>query len=179
MRFSRVPPVINAGVTLKIPCNFEKFPASEWTASLMLRGPQSIDIPGTASGDSFIFTADATTTAAWKPGEYWFAIRVYQGDNVEEVAKGETAIAPDIANVPDGFDGRSYAERVLEAINAVIEKRASVDQQSYRINDRELSRTPIADLLALREQFRSEVNRERARALGRNIFNKKIKLVLQ
>lgn len=179
MRFSRVPPVINAGVTLKIPCNFEKFPASEWTASLMLRGPQSIDIPGTANGDGFIFTVDAATTSAWKPGEYWFAIRVYQGSNVAEVGKGETVITPDIATAPDGFDGRSYAERVLEAIDAVIEKRASVDQQSYRINDRELSRTPIADLLALRDQFRSEVNRERARALGRNIFNKKIKLVLQ
>ena len=179
MKFSGIPPVLNAGVTFSTQFTFKDFPASSWTAKLILRGPASIDIPGEASGDSFIFSADAATTEAWSPGEYWFVIRVYQDSEVVEVRKGQTSVAPDMANVPDGYDGRTYAERVLDAINAVIEKRASVDQQSYRINDRELNRTPIADLLKLRDQFRSEVNRERDRRLGKNQFNRRIMMVLK
>lgn len=179
MKLNGMPPVINAGVTLKVLFTFNQYPPSEWTAKLLLRGPASIDIPGVADGEGFVFSADATTTGAWAPGAYRFAVRVYQGDDVAEARSGETIIAPDIASAPNGFDGRTYAERVLAAINAVIEKRASVDQMSYRINDRELSRTPIADLLTLRNEFRAEVNREKARSLGKNIFNKKIKMVLQ
>lgn len=174
-----IPTVITAGLTFKIKLSFDNFPASNWQGTLMLRGPSTINIQATACGDSFIFYADAATTAAWKPGDYWFAVRGSSGDDVIEMRKGEIAIAPDIANVPTGFDGRTYAERVLEAIDAVIEKRASMDQQSYRINDRELSRTPIADLLTLRNQFRAEVNREKARRLGKNTFNRRIMMVMK
>lgn len=174
-----IPKNITAGLTLDIRLKYKNYSAAEWQGKLILRGPMTIDIPATAEGDTYVFHADAETTEKWKPGEYWFAVRGTSGADVVEMQNGETSVEPDIANVPDGYDGRTYAERVLDAIEAVIEKRASMDQQSYRINDRELSRTPIADLLKLRDQFRNEVNRERERKRGKNPFSRRVLMVME
>jgi hypothetical protein len=40
----------------------------------------------------------------------------------------------------DGYDGRDHVRRVLDAIEAVIENRATIDQQHYQINNRSLTR---------------------------------------
>ena len=49
----------------------------------------------------------------------------------------------------------------LDAIEAVIENRATLDQERYRINDRELWRTPVTELIKLRQRYRAEVQAEK------------------
>jgi hypothetical protein len=53
-----------------------------------------------------------------------------------------------------------HVEKVLDAIEAVIENRASQDQMSYSIKGTTLSRTPIADLLLLRREYKEEYKME-------------------
>ncbi len=48
----------------------------------------------------------------------------------------------------------------------MIEKRASRDQERYTINNRELWRTPMRDLLLLRDTYRVEVRKEELKARG-------------
>lgn len=123
-----------------------------------MRGPGVIDLVATGILETHTFEAAASVTAAWVVGSYWFEVRASDGSDVVRLAFGETKVAQDMASAPAGYDGRSHAQRVLAAIEAVIEGRASVDQESYSINNRSLSRTPIADLLKLRDRYRSEVN---------------------
>ena len=54
----------------------------------------------------------------------------------------------------------THATRVLAAIEAVLERRATKDQESYTIDGRSLSRTPISELLLLRNLYRREVQLE-------------------
>lgn len=145
----------------------------------MLRGPSVVDIIGTADGDYFVFTAPATETSDWAAGEYWYAVRATSSGDVKQLEGGQVSVLPDIANAAEGFNGSTHAERVLAAIEAVIEKRATMDQERYRINNRELYRTPIADLLKLRNTYRDEVNRERAKQCGHNPFGRKVRVVLK
>jgi len=56
----------------------------------------------------------------------------------------------------------THARRVLTAIEAVIEGRASKDQEEYTIGTRSLKRTPIKDLLVLRDAYKAEVAHEDA-----------------
>ena len=42
----------------------------------------------------------------------------------------------------------------------MIQNRATKDQESYSIQGRSLARTPIADLIALRSQYKAELVRE-------------------
>lgn len=145
----------------------------------MLRGPSSVNITGTSDGDYFVFTAPATETANWLPGNYWYAVRAANGADVQELESSQTTVLPDMANAPEGYDGRTPSEIALEAIEAVLAKRATMDQERYRINNRELYRTPIADLLKLRDMYRMEVNRERSAKCGANPFGRRVRVVLR
>lgn len=96
-----------------------------------------------------------------------------------EAGNGQITILPDLASAGDGFNGKTHAQRTLEAIEAVIEKRATMDQERYRINNRELYRTPIADLLKLRDLYRLEVAREKQAQCGKNPFGRKVRVSLR
>ncbi|WPY95607.1 hypothetical protein T8T21_05650 [Limimaricola variabilis] len=144
-----------------------EFPTSGWTLSLALRGPASIDVSATGEGENHHLSADAATTAGWAPGTYWYQIRATDDVDVQLVEEGQVRILEDLAAAGPGFDGRSHAEKVLAAIEAVIEGRASLDQSEYRINNRSLTRTPVSDLLKLRNQYRAEVRAQRMARRGR------------
>lgn len=154
-------------------------PATAWTAQLLLRGPKSIDVPATIDGDSVVIRANAAVTAAWPAGDYWYSLRATNGDDAAELVSGQITIMPDLAAATDGYDGKTHARRTLDAIEAVIEKRASMDQERYRINNRELYRTPIADLLKLRDLYRLEVAREDQAQRGKNPFGRKVRVSLR
>lgn len=174
-----IPKQITAGLTFEARLKKSGFPPAQWSAKLMLRGPSVVDIQATVDGDYFVFTAPATETANWLPGNYWYAVRATSGTDVQELESSQTTVLPDMANAPEGYDGRTPAEIALEAIEAVLAKRATMDQERYRINNRELYRTPIADLIKLRDMYRAEVNRERAAKCGKNPFGRKVRVVLR
>jgi len=169
-----IPSSITAGTTLAFSLALTAYPAPGWSLTLILRGPQSIDLASTPDGATHAFSADAATTGSWSPGDYWFSLRATDGTEVHELEDGTLTILPDLAAAAEGFDGRTHAERTLEAIEAVIEGRATKDQDSYRINNRELRRTSIEQLLKLRDVYRQEVRRLRAARKGRSTLGRQV-----
>lgn len=162
-----IPSQISAGLTFEAVLSVPEYPAPGWALSLALRGPASIDVDGTGESSEHRIAADAATTSDWVPGAYWYQVRATDGTDVQLVEEGQVRILEDLAAAAPGFDGRSHAEKVLEAIEAVIEGRASLDQSHYTINNRSLTRTPVADLLKLRNQYRAEVRAQRMAKRGR------------
>lgn len=174
-----VPLSLTAGITYERVVALERYPASDgWAMSAMLRGPAIINLTGTVVDGKHKLTASATTTAAWITGLYSYSVRVAKDAEVFEVEHGQTEILPDMNAQATGFDGRTHAERTLDAIEAVIEGRASMDQDRYRINNRELQRTPIPELLTLRDRYRSEVQIEKQRARGGKLFGRAVRVIL-
>lgn len=169
-----IPDSFTAGTTLAITVALTAYPPPEWSAVLIIRGAQSIDLDSQPEEKLHAFSASAETTAAWAAGAYWYSLRVTNGTEVHEIETGTLNIAPDMADLPEGYDGRGHAVKVLEAIEAVIEGRASKDQDSYRINNRELRRTPISQLLKLRDVYRNEVRRARAARRGRDTLGRQV-----
>ncbi len=161
-----IPSNIGAGVTFKVTVNQPNYPAPEWDLELFMRGASSVDLSASADDDQHVLTATAAVTATWKPGRYRYELRAKRGDDTLSIETGELIIAPDLAAQGAGFDGRDHARKVLDAIEAVIEGRASIDQQSYTINNRSLQRTPIADLLKLRDRYRAEVQAKKSARRG-------------
>lgn len=179
MKCSQLPQKITAGLTFDARIRASGYPATLWTAQLLLRGPKSINVPVTIDGDHLVIRANAAVTETWPAGNYWYSLRASSGDNVDEISSGQITIMPDLAGQADGYDGKTHARRTLDAIEAVIEKRASMDQERYRINNRELYRTPIADLLKLRDLYRMEVAREDQAQRGKNPFGRKVRVSLR
>lgn len=161
-----IPERIKAGLTFSIRLTSTALPAPDWSALLLLRGPGAIDVSATPDVSQHLFRVNAEDTALWVAGVYGWSIRAQRGDDVVEVGNGQTTIEGDFAASAPGADLRSHAQKVLAALDAVIENRATLDQQKYTINNRELWRTPLPELLAFRNQYRAQVRAELARARG-------------
>lgn len=171
-----IPAKISAGLTFDRLAACIAWPAPDWSLSLLLRGPSTINLSATAESSQHRFRALASVTTAWAPGRYTYSIRATRGDDVVEVESGSVDITPDMANIAAGTDTRSHARRTLENINAVLEKRATQDQQRYAINNRELWRTPIPELLLLRDRYAAEVRREEAVSRGKSLFGAQVRV---
>lgn len=176
MTCTKLPATATAGLDFQAVLTLPDYPGPAWSVSAVLRGPGQINLTADSTTQDHTLTASATDTAAWVPGRYWYSVRVTDGVRTLEATQGQIDILPDLAGVSAPYDGRSQNEIALEAINAVLAKRATRDQQRYTINNRELWRTPMGELLQLRAFYTVQVRRERARASGCTGFGRPIQV---
>lgn len=161
------------GDSLKFEVSNSDFKASEdWSLSYELVGATStITITSTVDGDGFKIDVSSTTTAGYATGLY----TVYEifsnldgSRNTNEVSQTTILLNPVGATASDQ---RTHNQRTLDAIEAVIEGRATVDQESYSIAGRSLTRMSIGDLMKFRDRYREYVLREQGnKFVGRKIL---------
>jgi hypothetical protein len=156
------PAEITAGDTVAWTRTLPDYPASSgWSLSYALRSASAmIDIAASASGSDFAVSVLPTVSKAWAPGVYDWAAFVAKGADRFQVGAGRVVIRQNLAQAAP-VDGRTHAQRVLEAIEAVIEGRATRDQEEYTIGDRSLKRTPLADLVMLHKRYQRLAANER------------------
>ena len=160
MEQSTIPAKIVAGTTVSLRRSFSEYPASEgWAYKLYLAGLSPINKDGTADGNDFLVELTATDTGGLTAGSYRYIERVTKGTEVFEVGSGRLQILANLATAVSQ-DMRPHPRIVLDAIEAVIEGRATKDQMGYQIAGRALSLTPIADLLLLRMRYKDEVSQQ-------------------
>lgn len=149
----RIPETFTAGTTLRLRAGVGTV--------LILRGSAMADLP---ADDDGIILANADLTKGWLPGNVAFSLRkTEKNGDISEISSGSMLILPDISSLPAGVDTRTQNRRTYDAICAVIENRASRDQQEYKIGNRELKRMPISDLLKLRALYCTYVAKENGR----------------
>jgi len=164
---SREPARLVVGDTWRWQRTLDGYPASAWTLTYYVRGPNGeFTIVAGADGDIHDVTVAKTTTSAYNAGAYsWTAVvddGATQRFTVETGRLIELQLDP--TKIGKGYDGRSHARRVLDAIEAVIEGRASKDQEEYSIEGRSLKRTPLAELVKFRNRYVDLVRDEDAAA---------------
>lgn len=123
-------------------------------------GATEVEINASGSGTDFVVEVASATTAGYTAGRYkWQAYITRTSDSQRVVV--DSGVFEVIANRDASTaDPRTHARKTLDAIEAVIESRATLDQQMYMINGRQLQRTPIKDLLMFRDRYRAEVSAE-------------------
>ena len=133
------------------------YPADTYTLTYYLRNAKSkIDVNAIADGTMFSVSIPASTTATYRPGRYEWIARVSGPAGSFTVGSGSMEVLP---NLGLGVlqDGRSHARKVLDAIEAVIENRATLDQSSYSIGGRSLSRMAVSELISFRDRYKAMV----------------------
>ena len=98
----------------------------------------SFTVTGSVTSEEWIFSITHTDSASITPGIYQWNLYV-----------------------TTSVDVQSHARKVLSAVEAVIEGRASQDQMSYSIAGRSLSRMSIQDLMFFRDQYKAEWTKEK------------------
>lgn len=153
-------------------------PAEGWAVRYVLRGPGSLDIEyASAIGSEYRFELPASATRDLPPGLYRWAAFASRDDDRRTLDSGTLTVRPDLESAGQ-IEARSHAQRMLDAIEATLLKRATRDQQSYEIEGRRLDRTPIADLERLRNHYRRVVDRETAND-GRGLLGRPVLIGLR
>ena len=157
------PGVLNVGDTWKWTKTLADYPADVWTLTYRFKSSVGgFEVVASASGTDHSVTVAYGTTAGYAAGFYGWVASVSNGSERYIVDSGTCTLNPDYraGTATAAYDGRTHARTVLDAIEAVIEGRATVDQQEYEIAGRRLKRMPVADLLKLRQHYKTEVQSE-------------------
>lgn len=161
---SQEPAIVAAGDTVKWQKHLPDFLAVDgWslTYTFVNASARFTVTAGSASGADHLITVPASTTGSWAAGTYDWRAQVSKSGEVYTVGTGRMVVQPSFSAATDA---RSQARRMLEAVESVLEGRASSAVQDYQIAGRSLRHIPIPDLLTLRDRLRMDVTREDAAA---------------
>lgn len=158
---TNIPSSIVSGSTVTFTKKFEVYTADFWSLAYYLVGAARAESSFAVNADGISF--DVTLVAISAPstplpvGNYYFQAYVtYLSDPTDKrlVDSGQIKIIADLSsNTVTSFDGRSNAESMVAAIDAVMQKKATHDQQSYTIGQRTLVRMPMDQLLEWRKYY--------------------------
>ena len=184
-----IPTTIRAGDTVKWRDNptsdtfGNEVNSDAWTLKYYLRTNTWGDgatITGSAYGTGWEFTIAAGTTTEFEAGTWYWQAVATKDSEVLTLGNGrlEVTAALTYSGSPASFDGRSQAQKDLEAVQAAIRAIVSGGAvQEYRIGTRNLKKYELADLIQLEAKLKADVKREQqaeliANGLGnpRNMF---------
>ena len=142
----------------------------KYSARLEGSGATSIDITASESGSDYIIEVGQSVSTTYTAGTYhWQAYIIRTSDNERLTVDSGTW---EIISNRDAAtsDPRNHIKIVLDNIEAVLEGRSSKDQENYSIQGRSLSRTPIPDLMVLRDRYKAMyVQEKRAERIKNNL----------
>lgn len=155
--------------------------SSAYTLTYYLRfnaASEGATVVGSAYGTGWEFSIAAATSVNFDAGTwYWQAVATKTGSTITLGSGQSTVLAAlSYSGTPAALDGRSQAQKDLDAVQAAI--RAIVSggvAKEYTIGNRSLKKYDLTDLLALETKLKADVNREQkaqliANGLG-NPFN--------
>lgn len=161
---SQEPQTLIAGDTWRWARTLAGYPASSgWSLSyVLINAAAKLTITAQPDGDSHAVLVPAATTAGYPAGSYAWRARVSKDGEIYTVGEGRL----DIRDAFGGstLDARSHARKALDAIEAVLEGRASSSVAEYEIAGRRLKYIPVPELMAMRDKYRAEVAQEDAAA---------------
>lgn len=161
------PTSLRAGDSVSWLLDFADYPASDgWVLSYVLLSDQGrYDFTAVASGASHLIELASGDTAGWVAGQYTLTGYLKKGSDRVTVGTSPIEILPDLpATSTTTYDGRSHARRMLEAIEATLESRATkaqLDLVELQIYQR-TQRRDVGVLLEARARYLVEVRREEA-----------------
>ncbi|MET0154735.1 MAG: hypothetical protein ABW189_01340 [Rickettsiales bacterium] len=144
------------------------YPASDgWTLTYYFRGISELDKAASADGDDYLVEL-STSDAELEAGEYAWSAKVSKGSELRTVATGILTVLPDLADAADGYEARPHCKIMLDAIEAVLQGKASQDVSSYSIQGRSLTRMTAEELEKWRDKYRREWSAHKRREGRRN-----------
>lgn len=119
-------------------------------------GPSKKTITATYADGVLSASFSAEDSAGLEAGQYRWALSETIGAARKTLERGYIYVESNFAT-EDETDNREHAEIMLDAIEAKLEGRVTLDQERYTIQGRSWDRVPIEELKRLRRDYRWEV----------------------
>lgn len=168
---------ITAGDTIKWQIENSDYPANDgWVLSYAFRSQErAFNVTASADGANHSVTITSATSATFTTDTdtryVWQSYMTKAGERYQ-VDSGSLLVKFNLAG-STAFDGRSHVRKVLDALEALLEGKATKDQQSYSIGNRSLSKMSPAELLEWRSYYVNLHNSEvQAEAINNGLGHK-------
>jgi len=163
------PTAARAGDTWRWSRSLPDYPASTWTLTYtLINASGKVTVAATADGDTHAVSVPPATTAAYAAGRYDWVAHVSDGTDRYQVGAGSINVLPDLS-AASTYDGRSHARKMLDAIDAMLEGRATSDQLDLVSTDfdaRKTDRRPEAVMEARKYYAAMVASEDRAAAIA-------------
>lgn len=148
--------------------------SATWTLTYYLRtntNHEGATVVGTAYGTGWEFSISQATSAVFDAGTwYWQAEATKSGEHIT-LGAGQLEVLAGLSytGLPSAFDGRTQAQKDLDAVQSAIRAMISGGAVAeYTIGNRRLKKMELTDLLALESTLKASVKREQAAQLQAN-----------
>lgn len=132
-----------------------------WVLKYALRGPHEIDIEATGTGTDHDVVLVRADTEDYLPGEYAWVAYVENVTDRVTLATGTLNVQPDLVA---GSAAPSHAKKMLDAIQAVLEKKASKLQSEYTVDGNMLKFMTYDELIKAMNFYGRLYRREQEKA---------------
>ena len=142
--------------------------SASWTLQITFRtntAGEGATVNGSARSDGgWDVALSAATTTSWDAGTWYWQAKITSGSDVVIVGSGTTTVLAslDYSGDPTAFDGRSQAEKDLDAVQAAIRAIISKGAKQYTIGSRSYTSNDLGLLMQREAQLKAIVARERA-----------------
>lgn len=161
-----IPAQLQIGDTWQWTESVPDYPAAAgWALSFSLYryGQTVIQINATASGDGFSISVPAATTTDKAAGEWQWTAYVMKETDRFTVETGTVCLKPDLAAADPTTDLRTENEKILEALLATQQRRATKEQESMQIGGRAIRYLAPDDLERMIGIYSYKVKAEQGR----------------
>lgn len=159
------------GTTISFEFNSANYPASEgYTASVVYRGSTSYYSFNTTNNGSNYKLEVSPSQNNIPPGKYLILYEFSKSGNIYVEEADWVQVLPSPKSVTDN---RTHEEKVLDAINAVLESRATKEHLSYSIGGRSLALMTFDELIKAKSYYEALVKMQR----GEFKYNIKVKFI--
>lgn len=160
----QMPTLITAGDSLSLTITTDFSAADGFTIDVNFTGPAGTATTynystTTVDDHTFLLKVLPAVTATYEEGHYVYALVATDQTDEYTIESGTLEVLLRSDLIGSG-DFRTHARKVLDAIEAVIEGRATHDQENQTLGDRTIGRTPINDLLRLQKYYENKVAAE-------------------
>ncbi len=165
-----LPDELSPGDTVEWRTSFSDYKAGEgWALTYYFRNASGtgFDVVGVADGDAWVMSAEVPVNVA--EGRIDWEAWAVKGSVEQRVNRGTATVAQSLRALAANaaFDGRTQAERDLEAVRAALVPTTAAGVQEYEIGgagtNRRVRYFSKGELLTLEESLAQRVNAERRR----------------
>jgi hypothetical protein len=162
---SDIPEQMTAGDSIAWTKTLADYSAADgWVLSYALtREGGQITFQGSAAGSDHAINIAAATSADWSPGEYGFQAYVTKSGERHQVDAGLVEVLPNLAAQTEGYQSLPYCFTQRDALDAVMNVRATESQLSIAVGGRQISEMSHAELQDALDRKIKECNAWKAR----------------
>jgi|GEM_PF-3267724 hypothetical protein len=145
------------------------------TVVIEFAGPQRHSIPATNDAGTFTVKAD---TANWIPGYYVWEAWATAGDVKTILCRKNLTLEQSATDLIGEVDLRSDVRKAVKYIREMLSGGASMEARRYKINNRELERHSIPDLLQLLSHWERKLVYEERKEKGASVLGPRIEFYI-